>query len=162
MRSYSNISTSWRQFVSQPWLVTYLCILYQCGGWWKTTVVACSNLVHVNCITGVCAKQKCTWFNKVQLSQLLRLFVCHNQLEPSVLGNNLAKTGTSALNGPIMKQHEAYRAIFCTLKTTSGFTFLLPVVWSDLATNRKPVGLVSKAISDLWCHGVVCFYLPIL
>jgi len=38
------------------------------------------------------------------------------------------------------------RAIFCTLKTTSGFIFLPPVVWSDLATNRKPVGLVSKAI----------------
>jgi len=32
------------------------------------------------------------------------------------------------LNGPIMKQNEAYRAIFCTLKTTSGFIFLLPVV----------------------------------
>jgi len=45
-----------------------------------------------------------------------------------------------------MKQNEAYQAIFCTLKTTSGFIFLLPVVWSDLSTNRKPVGLVSKAI----------------
>jgi len=42
--------------------------------------------------------------------------------------HNLAKTGTSPLNGPIMKQNEAYRAIFCTLKTTSGFIFLLPVV----------------------------------
>jgi len=45
-----------------------------------------------------------------------------------------------------MKQNVAYLAIFCTLKTTSGFIFLLPVVWCDLATNRKPVGLVSKAI----------------
>jgi len=50
------------------------------------------------------------------------------------------------LNGPIMRQNEVYWAIFCTLKTTSGFIFLLPVVWFDLATNRKPVGLVSKAI----------------
>jgi len=32
------------------------------------------------------------------------------------------------LNGLIMKQNEAYLAIFCTLKTTSGFIFLLPVV----------------------------------
>jgi len=50
------------------------------------------------------------------------------------------------LNGLIMKQNEAYLAIFCTLKATSGFIFLLPVVRSDVATNRKPVGLVSKAI----------------
>ena len=32
------------------------------------------------------------------------------------------------LNRPIMRQNEAYQAIFCTLKTTSGFIFLLPVV----------------------------------
>jgi len=59
------------------------------------------------------------------------------------------KSGMQAvkwLNGPIMKQNEAYRAIFCTLKTTSGFIFLLPVMLSDLATNIKPVGLVSKSI----------------
>jgi len=35
---------------------------------------------------------------------------------------------------------------FLQFKTTSGFIFLLLVVWSDLATNRKPVGLVSKAM----------------
>jgi len=29
---------------------------------------------------------------------------------------------------PIMRQNEAYRAIFYTLETTSGFIFLLPVV----------------------------------
>jgi len=51
----------------------------------------------------------------------------------ALTGHNLAKTGTSPLNGFIMRQNEAYRAIFCTLKTTSGFTFLLPVVWSYLA-----------------------------
>jgi len=46
-----------------------------------------------------------------------------------------------------MRQNEVYRAIFHTLKTTFGFIFLLPVVSSDLATNRKPIGLVSKAIA---------------
>jgi len=64
----------------------------------------------------------------------------------TLMGHNLAKTDTSALNGPIMRQNKAYQAIFCTLKTTSGFIFLLLVVWSDLPTNRKPIGLVSKAI----------------
>jgi len=44
------------------------------------------------------------------------------------MGHNLAKTGTSPLNRPIMRQNEAYQAIFCTFKTTSGFIFLLPVV----------------------------------
>ena len=61
----------------------------------------------------------------------------------------LEKSGMQAvkwLYGLIMNQNEAYLAIFCTLKTTSGFIFLLPVVRSDLATNGKPVGLVSKAI----------------
>ena len=43
-------------------------------------------------------------------------------------GHNLSKTGTFPLNGPIMRRNEAYRAIFCTLKTTSDFIFLLPVV----------------------------------
>jgi len=41
------------------------------------------------------------------------------------------KSGMQAvkwLNGLIMKQNEAYLAIFCILKTTSGFIFLLPVV----------------------------------
>jgi len=56
---------------------------------------------------------------------------------PNANGHNLAKTGTFPLNGPIMRQNEACRAIFCTSKTTSGFIFLLPVVWSNLATNRK-------------------------
>jgi len=40
------------------------------------------------------------------------------------------KSGMQAvrwLNGLIMKQNEAYLAIFCTLKTTSGFLFLLLV-----------------------------------
>ena len=46
----------------------------------------------------------------------------------TLTGHNLAKTGTSPLNGPIMRQNKAYRAIFCTLKTTSSFIFLLPVV----------------------------------
>jgi len=72
-------------------------------------------------------------------------------LNLTLMGHNLAKTGISSLNGPIMRQNAAYRAIFCTLKTTSGFMFLLPVVSSDLATNRKPVGLVIKAIpAHLW------------
>jgi len=46
------------------------------------------------------------------------------------MGHNLAKTGTSPLNGPTMRQNEAYRAIFCTLKTTgtSNFIRLLPAV----------------------------------
>ena len=46
----------------------------------------------------------------------------------TVTRHNLAKACTSPLNGPIMRQNKAYRAIFCTLKTTSGFIFLLPVV----------------------------------
>jgi len=46
----------------------------------------------------------------------------------TVMDHNLAKIGTSPLNGPIMRQNKAYGAIFCTLKTTSGFIFLLPVV----------------------------------
>ena len=44
---------------------------------------------------------------------------------------NGPKSGKSMhfpLNGPITKQNKAYQAIFCTLKTTSGFTFLLPVL----------------------------------
>jgi len=60
---------------------------------------------------------------------------CSHKANPT--GHNLAKTGTSPLNGPIMRQQEAYQATFCTLRTTSGFIFLLPVVWSDLATNKK-------------------------
>ena len=43
----------------------------------------------------------------------------------------LEKSGMQAgkwLNGLILKQNEAYLAIFCTLKTTSSFIFLLPVV----------------------------------
>jgi len=54
-----------------------------------------------------------------------------------LMGHNLAKTGTSSTNGPIMRQNKAYQAFCCTSETTSGFIFLLPVVWSDLATNRK-------------------------
>jgi len=38
------------------------------------------------------------------------------------MGDNLAKTGSSPLNGPTVRQNEAYRAIFCTLK-------LLPVLY---------------------------------
>ena len=41
------------------------------------------------------------------------------------------KSGMQAvkwLNGLFTKQNEVYLAIFCTLKTTSGFIFLLPVV----------------------------------
>jgi len=59
------------------------------------------------------------------------------KLTLTLTGHNQAKTGTSPWNGTIVRQNEAYWAIFCTLKTTSGFIFLLPVVWSDLATNRK-------------------------
>ena len=46
----------------------------------------------------------------------------------TLVGHNLAKTGTSHLKGPIMRQSEAHRVIFCTSKTTSGFIYLLPVV----------------------------------
>jgi len=46
----------------------------------------------------------------------------------TLTGHNLAKNRHLRLNGLIMRQNEAYRAIFCTLKTTSGFIFLLPVV----------------------------------
>jgi len=38
-------------------------------------------------------------------------------------GHNLAKTGTSPLNGPIVWQNKAYQVIFCTLKK------LLPVLY---------------------------------
>jgi len=38
----------------------------------------------------------------------------------TLTGHNPAKTGPSPLNGYIMRQNEAYRAIFCTSKTTSG------------------------------------------
>ena len=41
---------------------------------------------------------------------------------------SLTKTGTSPLNGPIMRQNRGILNISCTLKTTSGFIFLLPVV----------------------------------
>jgi len=74
---------------------------------------------------------------------------CAPALRRAVFSRVPEKSGMQAvkwLNGPIMKQNEAYRAIFCTLKTTSGLIFLLPVVWSDLATNTKPGELVSKAI----------------
>jgi len=59
-----------------------------------------------------------------------------------LLAGKIRHAGCGVVKWLIMKQNGAYLAIFCT----SGFTFLLPVVWSDLATNRKPVGLVSKAI----------------
>jgi len=70
----------------------------------------------------------------------------------TLAGHNLAKTGTSPFNGPIMKQHEAYRTISCTLKTIFGVIFLLLVVWSDLATNRKWAGLISKTIPAICRH----------
>jgi len=50
------------------------------------------------------------------------------KLTVTITSHNLAKTGTFPLNGPIMRQNEPHRAIFWTLKTTSGFIFLLPVV----------------------------------
>jgi len=46
-----------------------------------------------------------------------------------------------------MSQHEVYLAIFCTLKTTSGFIFLLPVVSSDRATNRKQESLANAKVN---------------
>jgi len=43
----------------------------------------------------------------------------------TLTGHNLAKNR----HLPLKRAHyEAYQAIFCTLKTTSGFIFLLPVV----------------------------------
>ena len=41
----------------------------------------------------------------------------------TLTGHNLAKTGTSPLKGPTMRQNlnNTYRAIFCTLKTTSDY-----------------------------------------
>jgi len=50
-----------------------------------------------------------------------RLGACHG----GRTGHNLAKTGSSPLNGPIMRQTEAYQAIFCTLKTTLSFIGLM-------------------------------------
>ena len=50
------------------------------------------------------------------------------KLALTLTGHNLAKTGTYPLNGTITGQNKAHRAIFCTLKTSSGFIFLLPVV----------------------------------
>ena len=61
---------------------------------------------------------------------------CHG----SQTGHNLAKMGTSPLNGSILRQNEAYRAIFCTLKTTSSFIFLLPVVWFSFSALTLLVG----------------------
>jgi len=56
----------------------------------------------------------------------------------TLTGHSLAKqVGYLPLNALIMRHNEAYWATFCTLKTTCGFIFLLPVAWSDLATNRK-------------------------
>jgi len=52
-------------------------------------------------------------------------------LRRAVFSCVLEKFGVQAvkwLNGLIMKQNEVYLAIFCTLKTTSGFIVLLPVV----------------------------------
>jgi len=47
----------------------------------------------------------------------------------TLTGHNLAKqTLLPPLNGPIVRQNKAYKAIFCTLRTSSGFIFLLPVV----------------------------------
>jgi len=52
-----------------------------------------------------------------------------------------------------MRQNEAYWAIFCTLKTTSSFIFLLLVVWSYLATNRKQESLANAKV-NAWQHCV--------
>ena len=43
------------------------------------------------------------------------------KLTLTLTGYNLAKNRHFPLNGPIMRQNEAYQDIFCTLKTTSGF-----------------------------------------
>jgi len=49
------------------------------------------------------------------------------KLTLNLTGHNLAKTGTP-LKWAHYEAKEAYRTIFCSLKTTSGFIFLLPVV----------------------------------
>jgi len=116
------------------------CITSRIRRWWLNDRTWCTN--------GGTSEQRC----KLEITRSPAVARMADRTAPVVkltlilAGHNLAKTGTSPLNGPIMKQNEAYWVIFCTLKTTSGFIFLLPVVWSDLATNRKPVGLVSKAI----------------
>ena len=59
-------------------------------------------------------------------------------LTPILLGPWVRRRlGTSRQPNPIMKQNDAYWDIFYTLKTTSSFIFILPVVWSELETNRK-------------------------
>jgi len=62
-------------------------------------------------------------------------------------GDNLAKTDSSPLNGTIMRQKEAYRAIFCTLKT-SGFN-------SDRTIRQYARGLLlespfAPSSTDCW------------
>ena len=69
----------------------------------------------------------------------------------TVTGHNLAKTGTSPLNGPIIGQNRAYQAIFCTLKNYFQFYISTSSCVIRPGNQQKmiadPVGLVSKAIS---------------
>jgi len=57
-----------------------------------------------------------------------RLGTCHD----GRMGHNLAKIGTFPLNGPIMMENEAHRAIFCTNKKPGcyGWPTILAQSWN--------------------------------
>jgi len=63
------------------------------------------------------------------------------------MGHNLAKTGTPSLNGPIMMQNEAHRAIFCTLKK------LLPVLYFYFRLCDPTLQLTEN---DPWASTKTC------
>ena len=71
----------------------------------------------------------------------------------TLMGHNLAKTGAFPLNRHIMRQNKAYRAIFCTLKTTSGFN-------SDHTIRQYAHGLLLESpfviVGFLWGISGIC------
>jgi len=60
--------------------------------------------------------------------QIYRIIPALMRVVLSCVPEKFGTHGSEVVNGLIMKQNEAYLAIFFTLETTSGFVFLLPVV----------------------------------
>jgi len=128
-------------------LKKFSCTCFHGPLFWLWAPVQCTACTPLSMALGVCSKPLSRfqgWRGSVM--HVLTYSIPGNGQRTKVARTSLTKTGTSPLNGPIMRQNEAYEAISCTLKTTSSFMFLLSVVQSDHATNRKPAGLVSKAI----------------
>ena len=72
---------------------------------------------------------------------------------PALMGHNLAKTCTFHLNGPIMRQKEAYQVIFCTLKLLPVLYFyfqLLGCMGKNKAKTAVSVAVEVKPEVEIW------------